>query len=118
MKNRASAGPGHDRGSFRVLGFWGPGILGFWGFGFSRVLGFWVSSGFGVLGFWVFRFPFNNILHHQVEQIVVTCLDSCIPALFDHLFKTCELVARLVAADGSPNAPDTRPEVGEEGMVG
>eukprot|EP00897_Mesotaenium_endlicherianum_P008159 jgi/Mesen1/7371/ME000381S06606 len=57
-----------------------------------------------------FRFPFNNMLHHQVESIVDSCLESNSPALLDNLLRECNLVARVLDASAQPNAPDSRPE--------
>ncbi|CAM6102963.1 unnamed protein product [Calypogeia fissa] len=57
-----------------------------------------------------FNYPFNNMLHHHVESIISSCLESNSPALIDHLFKDCDFVARILAADDNPYAPDSRPE--------
>eukprot|EP00850_Spirogloea_muscicola_P011273 SM000069S20710 [mRNA] locus=s69:421571:428778:+ [translate_table: standard] len=57
-----------------------------------------------------FSFPFNNMLHHQVESIVSSCLESNSPVLEQNLLVDCDLVNRLLEADKDPSAPDTRPE--------
>eukprot|EP00249_Psilotum_nudum_P017372 c26285_g1_i1 orf=661-3174(-) len=49
-----------------------------------------------------FEYPFNNMLHHHVENIVVSSIESNSKMLIDHLFVDCELVARLLAADQKP----------------
>ncbi|KAJ7296962.1 hypothetical protein O6H91_03G067900 [Diphasiastrum complanatum] len=57
-----------------------------------------------------FAYPFNNMLHHHVESIINSCIDSNSPILVDNLFKDCDFISRLLAADANPYAPDTRPE--------
>ncbi|CAM6036644.1 unnamed protein product [Sphagnum compactum] len=57
-----------------------------------------------------FDYPFNNMLHHQVESIVSSCLESNNQALLDHLFQDCDFVTRLLAADESPYVPETQLE--------
>ncbi|CAK9882631.1 unnamed protein product [Sphagnum jensenii] len=56
-----------------------------------------------------FDYPFNNMLHHQVENIVSSCLESNNQALLDHLFQDCDFVTRLLAADESPYVPESKP---------
>lgn len=65
-----------------------------------------------------FRFPFNNMLHHHVEGIVNSCLDSNSLALIEHLFVECNFLNRLLAANNQPDAPDTRPEPRAEAVRG
>jgi serine/threonine-protein phosphatase 6 regulatory subunit 3 len=50
------------------------------------------------------------MLHHQVENIVSSCLESNNQALLDHLFQDCDFVTRLLAADESPYIPETQLE--------
>ncbi|KAJ7539347.1 hypothetical protein O6H91_11G088200 [Diphasiastrum complanatum] len=57
-----------------------------------------------------FDYPFNNMLHHHVESIINSCMDSNSTVLADNLFKDCDFVSRLLAADANPYSPDTRPE--------
>lgn len=64
---------------------------------------FWVLTG----GIWNdSSYPFNNMLHHHVESIVSSCLESNSQKLIDHLFQDCKFVDKLLAADGHPYAPD------------
>jgi hypothetical protein len=51
------------------------------------------------------------MLHHQVENIVSSCLESNNQALLDHLFQDCDFVTRLLAADESPYVSETQSEV-------
>ncbi|KAL3699775.1 hypothetical protein R1sor_017797 [Riccia sorocarpa] len=57
-----------------------------------------------------FDYPFNNMLHHHVESILTSCIESNSQPLIDHLLKDCDFITRLIAADDNPYAPDTRPE--------
>eukprot|EP00252_Welwitschia_mirabilis_P001765 TRINITY_DN11708_c0_g1_i1.p1 TRINITY_DN11708_c0_g1~~TRINITY_DN11708_c0_g1_i1.p1 ORF type:complete len:764 (+),score=141.89 TRINITY_DN11708_c0_g1_i1:237-2528(+) len=47
----------------------------------------------------LFEYPFNNILHHHVESIITTCLESKDAIVIDHILKDCDLVGKLIAAD-------------------
>ncbi|KAK1261120.1 hypothetical protein QJS04_geneDACA002427 [Acorus gramineus] len=49
-----------------------------------------------------FEYPFNNELHHHVESIIVLCLESKNTAVINHLLKDCNLVEKLLRADGQP----------------
>lgn len=66
-----------------------------------------------------FEYPFNNLLHHHVENIVTSCIESNNKMLIDHLLVDCDLVARLLRADEDPFIPDTqtKPTVPTSGKV-
>eukprot|EP01018_Ginkgo_biloba_P018105 Gb_14287 [translate_table: standard] len=49
-----------------------------------------------------FDYPFNNALHHHVESIIYSCLDSNSTLLIDHLFQDCDLIGKLLLADEMP----------------
>ncbi|XP_006846781.2 serine/threonine-protein phosphatase 6 regulatory subunit 3 [Amborella trichopoda] len=49
-----------------------------------------------------FEFPFNNSLHHHVESIIMSCLESKNSTLIDHLFKECDLIGKVLSADKNP----------------
>eukprot|EP00250_Pteridium_aquilinum_P014960 c22305_g2_i1 orf=539-3184(+) len=49
-----------------------------------------------------FDYPFNNLLHHHVENIIASCIESNNKMLIDHLLEDCNLVARLLQADENP----------------
>ncbi|MCO5552402.1 hypothetical protein L7F22_005913 [Adiantum nelumboides] len=49
-----------------------------------------------------FDYPFNNLLHHHVENIVSSCIESNCKLLIDHLLVECDLVARLLQVDANP----------------
>ncbi|XP_073054704.1 uncharacterized protein [Primulina eburnea] len=49
-----------------------------------------------------FEYPYNNALHHHVESIVYSCLDSKDDVILDHLFLECHLVERILQTEKSP----------------
>ena len=51
------------------------------------------------------------MLHHHVESIVTSCLESNNKELIDHLFQDCKFLDKLLAADENPYAPDSHAEV-------
>ncbi|KAJ1425956.1 SIT4 phosphatase-associated protein family [Sesbania bispinosa] len=46
-----------------------------------------------------FEYPYNNSLHHHVESIVLSCLESKTDAIVDHLLRDCDLIGRILQAD-------------------
>ncbi|KAF7011117.1 hypothetical protein CFC21_025459 [Triticum aestivum] len=46
-----------------------------------------------------FEYPFNNFLHHHVENIIVSCLESKQDHLIAHVLDECELVTRILEAE-------------------
>ncbi|KAL3618555.1 hypothetical protein CASFOL_037637 [Castilleja foliolosa] len=49
-----------------------------------------------------FEYPYNNALHHHVESIIYSCLESKNSAIIDHLLLECNLVGRVLQSDKSP----------------
>lgn len=49
-----------------------------------------------------FEYPYNNALHHHVESIVYSCLDSKDVAIRDHLLLECHLVEKILLTEKSP----------------
>ncbi|KAI4306338.1 hypothetical protein L6164_029625 [Bauhinia variegata] len=47
----------------------------------------------------LFEYPYNNFLHHQVENIVVSCLESKNPTLIEHLLRECDLIGKIIQAE-------------------
>jgi serine/threonine-protein phosphatase 6 regulatory subunit 3 len=45
------------------------------------------------------RYPYNNFLHHHVENIVVSCLEAKRNLLIDHVLNDCDLVGKVLAAE-------------------
>ncbi|KAK3026808.1 hypothetical protein RJ639_041880 [Escallonia herrerae] len=48
-----------------------------------------------------FEYPYNNFMHHHVEQIVVSCLESKNPPLIEHLLHDCNLVGKILEAENN-----------------
>ncbi|GMP88938.1 hypothetical protein CsSME_00040737 [Camellia sinensis var. sinensis] len=49
-----------------------------------------------------FEYPFNNSLHHHVESIVLSCLDSKNNTIVDHLLQECNLIGKILQTDKHP----------------
>ena len=41
-------------------------------------------------------------MHHHVESIVSTCMESRNDLVIDHLFKECDLVGKILDAERNP----------------
>ncbi|KAL0436427.1 UNVERIFIED_CONTAM: Homeobox-leucine zipper protein REVOLUTA [Sesamum radiatum] len=50
----------------------------------------------------LFEYPYNNALHHHVESIIYSCLESKNNAIVDHLLRDCNLVGKILLADKCP----------------
>lgn len=46
-----------------------------------------------------FEYPFNNFLHHHVENIIGSCLESKKAVLVEHLLHECDIVGKILAAE-------------------
>ncbi|CAK8576226.1 unnamed protein product [Lathyrus sativus] len=46
-----------------------------------------------------FEYPFNNLLHHHIESIILSCLESKADAIVDHLLQGCDLIGRFLQVD-------------------
>eukprot|EP00268_Persea_americana_P034172 TRINITY_DN3381_c0_g1_i1.p1 TRINITY_DN3381_c0_g1~~TRINITY_DN3381_c0_g1_i1.p1 ORF type:complete len:752 (-),score=160.43 TRINITY_DN3381_c0_g1_i1:571-2826(-) len=46
-----------------------------------------------------FEYPYNNFLHHHVENITVSCLESKKTILIDHLLQHCDIVGKILDAE-------------------
>ncbi|XP_059668483.1 uncharacterized protein LOC132313634 [Cornus florida] len=63
-----------------------------------------------------FEYPYNNFLHHHVEQILVACLESKNAQFIEHLLKDCDLVGKILEAEKNftlatdPNKPTVTAE--------
>ncbi|XP_024985478.1 serine/threonine-protein phosphatase 6 regulatory subunit 3-like isoform X2 [Cynara cardunculus var. scolymus] len=49
-----------------------------------------------------FEYPYNNALHHHVESIILSCLESKNNTIIDHLFLECGLTTKILQTDRSP----------------
>ncbi|KAG7963304.1 hypothetical protein I3843_09G111800 [Carya illinoinensis] len=48
-----------------------------------------------------FEYPYNNFLHHHIENILVSCLESKNAPFIDHLLHECNLVGRILEAENN-----------------
>nr|XP_023919569.1 serine/threonine-protein phosphatase 6 regulatory subunit 3 isoform X1 [Quercus suber] len=48
-----------------------------------------------------FEYPYNNFLHHHIENILVSCLESKNVPLIEHLLHECNLVGRILEAENN-----------------
>ncbi|KAL0800329.1 hypothetical protein Bca101_055504 [Brassica carinata] len=65
-----------------------------------------------------FEYPYNNFLHHHVENVILSCLESKNSQLLDHLLSECNLIGRILEAekDSILTAADSdKPTVPAEG---
>ncbi|KAB1226264.1 Serine/threonine-protein phosphatase 6 regulatory subunit 3 [Morella rubra] len=49
-----------------------------------------------------FEYPYNNSLHHHVESIILSCLESKSDAIVNHLLRDCNLVGKILVTDKHP----------------
>ncbi|CAM8961320.1 unnamed protein product [Rhodiola kirilowii] len=49
-----------------------------------------------------FEYPYNNALHHHVESIINSCLESKHISTVDHLLSDCDLIGRILQTDKQP----------------
>lgn len=58
-----------------------------------------------------FEYPYNNFLHHHVEHIIMSCLESKNASFVEHLLNDCNLVGKILEAEtnftlaADPNKP-------------
>ncbi|KAE9591584.1 putative SIT4 phosphatase-associated protein family [Lupinus albus] len=46
-----------------------------------------------------FEYPYNNFLHHHVENIILSCLESKNSSLVEHLLSDCGFVGKIIQAE-------------------
>ncbi|PON54762.1 SIT4 phosphatase-associated protein family [Parasponia andersonii] len=46
-----------------------------------------------------FEYPYNNFLHHHVENIIVLCVESKNAPLVEHLLRDCNLIGKILEAE-------------------
>ncbi|KAK9280107.1 hypothetical protein L1049_013794 [Liquidambar formosana] len=49
-----------------------------------------------------FEYPYNNSLHHHVESIIFSCLESKSNTIVDHLLRECDLIGKTLQTDKHP----------------
>ncbi|XP_068656215.1 uncharacterized protein [Aristolochia californica] len=64
-----------------------------------------------------FEYPYNNFLHHHVENIIVSCLESKKSLLIDHLLQDCDIVGRILETERNStlSTDSNKPAVPAEG---
>ncbi|CAK8536234.1 unnamed protein product [Lathyrus sativus] len=74
-----------------------------------------------------FEYPYNNSLHHHVESIILSCLESKTDAIVNHLLRDCDLIGRVIQADkhsvlssdrNLPTVPATGKQAPRAGNIG
>nr|GFB33332.1 hypothetical protein [Tanacetum cinerariifolium] len=66
-----------------------------------------------------FEYPYNNFIHHHIEQIIDSCLESKNTSLIEHILEDCLLVRKIVDAEknGSLLADPKIPTLPAEGRT-
>lgn len=49
-----------------------------------------------------YRYPYNNALHHHVESIILSCLETKSDAMVDHLLRDCDFIGKILQTDKNP----------------
>ncbi|XP_044496129.1 serine/threonine-protein phosphatase 6 regulatory subunit 3 isoform X2 [Mangifera indica] len=67
----------------------------------------------------VFEYPYNNFLHHHVETIILSCLESKNAPLIEHLLHECNLAGKILEAekDFTLKADSNKPTIPAEGRL-
>ncbi|KAF2300756.1 hypothetical protein GH714_015565 [Hevea brasiliensis] len=48
------------------------------------------------------KYPFNNALHHHVESIILSCLETKSDTMVDHLLRDCDFIGKILQTDKNP----------------
>ncbi|KHN22994.1 Serine/threonine-protein phosphatase 6 regulatory subunit 3 [Glycine soja] len=64
-----------------------------------------------------FEYPYNNFLHHLVENIIMSCLESKNSSLLEHLLRDCDFVGKIIQAEKqfTLEADTNKPTIPAEG---
>ncbi|XP_010510632.1 PREDICTED: serine/threonine-protein phosphatase 6 regulatory subunit 3-like isoform X1 [Camelina sativa] len=46
-----------------------------------------------------FEYPYNNALHHQVESIILSCLENKSETMVNHILRECNLISKILSSD-------------------
>ncbi|KAG5391109.1 hypothetical protein IGI04_032650 [Brassica rapa subsp. trilocularis] len=61
-------------------------------------------------------YPYNNALHHQVESIILSCLENKSELMVNHILRECNLIGKFLASDrDSDLSGDSQPTVAATG---
>lgn len=60
-----------------------------------------------------FEYPYNNALHHHIESVIISCLESKSDDVVDHLLQDCDLIGKFLNIDRHPilSGDDNKPTV-------
>ncbi|CAO2208504.1 unnamed protein product [Urochloa humidicola] len=63
-----------------------------------------------------FEYPYNNFLHHHVENIIISCLEGKRTELVEHVLNECDIVGKILVAErlSSLSTESNRPTVPSE----
>ncbi|KAK2644783.1 hypothetical protein Ddye_019978 [Dipteronia dyeriana] len=66
-----------------------------------------------------FEYPYNNFLHHHVEDIIFSCFESKNVPLIEHILRECNLVEKILEAEKNITlaADPSKPTVPAEGRA-
>ncbi|KAJ4810273.1 Serine/threonine-protein phosphatase 6 regulatory subunit 1 [Rhynchospora pubera] len=66
-----------------------------------------------------FEYAFNNFLHHHLENILVSCLESNKSLLTDHVLVDCKLVDKILNSEKNPtlSSDPSKPTIPTEGRA-
>ncbi|CAH8251535.1 unnamed protein product [Arabidopsis lyrata] len=67
-----------------------------------------------------FEYPYNNALHHQVESIILSCLENKSDLMVNHILRDCDLIGKFLSSDRDSNlsvSGDSQPTVAASGKT-
>ncbi|ONM40852.1 SIT4 phosphatase-associated family protein [Zea mays] len=66
-----------------------------------------------------FEYPYNNFLHHHVENIIVACLEGKRPEVVEHVLHECDIVGKILVSErfSSLSTESNGPTVPSEGKT-
>lgn len=48
------------------------------------------------------RYPYNNAVHHHIESVILSCLESKNEDVVEHLLNECDLIGKFLQTDKHP----------------
>ncbi|KAI4368063.1 hypothetical protein MLD38_016669 [Melastoma candidum] len=71
-----------------------------------------------LMGFF-FEYPYNNFVHHHIESIIITCLESKNASLIEYILGDCNLIGKVLEVEGNTNlsANSDKPTLPAEGRT-
>lgn len=62
------------------------------------------------------RYPYNNFLHHHVENIILSCLECKNAPLIEHLLHECNLVGKILEAEKNFTLEDSNKVIAQPSL--